>query len=142
MSDAIKQRKEQSKKQSNWARSGRMARTLGIAVVCSGLLTLNAQANDGSYQYAVDYADAVDYVDTEYTDSDSDNAEGYLQPATYRRGSSRRFSSRGFRGSRGFSRRGFSNRRFRRSSRFNSSRRYRYGNRYYRGGYRSFRRSY
>jgi len=130
------------------SRVSRLVYILGLTTLCSGLYTLGAHANDGNYRYANDYVGAA-----------LNGAErGYLQPATYRRHSSRGFSSRGFRnGSRGFNRRGFSNRRFSRSSRYNSYRRYRSNNRYYNRSYnpsykpsysrgyrssRSFRRSY
>ncbi len=116
---------------------GRFVRILGLAAVCSAIFTSSAHADDGYYQYAGGSSYSNQYANY------YDNAG--LQPATYRRSSSRRFSSRGFRrGSRSFSRRGFSSRRFGRSSRFNSSRRFRNSSRYYNRGFRSsrFSRSY
>jgi len=107
---------------------------LGFTAACSGLFTLSAHANDGDYQGATNYESAA------LGDAES----GYVRPVTYRRYSSRRFSSNGFRqGSKSFNHRGFSNRRFSRSSRYNGYRRYRNGNRYYnRSCNRSYNRGY
>lgn len=109
----------------------RFVRILGLTAVCSGLFALSAHADDGNYRYA-NYYDGTALNEAALNQGES----GYLQPATYRRSSSRRFSSRGFRnGSRSFNRRGFSNRRFSRSSRYNSNRRFRSSNRYYNRSY-------
>jgi len=116
-----------------WSKPAQIALVLGLSLMCSTLFAPNAYANGSSLAHYDLGADI-----------------GHIQPATYRRDSSRRYSSRryssrGFskrrfnRSSRSFNRRGYSNRRYRNSSRYNNARRYRSSNRYYHSSYRNSR---